>query len=372
MKYIRSGLLFAVSLLVVFSIVCSTVCYATSSEDAGKVHGNSFWSGNGSEKVEIYSINREGFQEFLNEPTIEKLTEKSHGEICNLEIGRYKRSAYRYFTVKEDFLSFACGGDEMKAFLSQNGIDEEISEIAVIDSDSLALVIWVQTSGECVYITVDEANYFEEYEYRLYTNEEFREKFLSKEGRLLFNLKEIKTENHAVLYHNYGEVPFCAVLTAMGAKFEWKNDTQSEVLFRDEMYVLDLEEKSFYKKGEVQNFIRCLDGGKTYIYPLEKELMVDTTVLTVFLAGFFDDYHVTVDSENAVIDILVLPNMPHSDSTTSKEEEEKAATPSPKADSEAKESDVGYLIWILAAFVGGVVTGVLSFSIMIRRKNIKE
>ena len=86
------------------------------------------------------------------------------------------------------------------------------------------------------------------------------------------------TKGNYVNFHEkprYAELPFTAVMKALGANVEQKNENMIEIVFDSKTYVLDTKSVTLVKAGSNNNCIIPAPGSKVYYQIVENELVID-------------------------------------------------------------------------------------------------
>ena len=166
----------------------------------------------------------------------------------------------------------------------------------------MPLTVWLKTSQENVYVTINESVDDKGYVYRFYSQVDFNNKYIPNDGKLIVFEKEIETKNKPKVYHNYADVSLMDVLKAVGAKIETQNETTRTIIFNDTTYTLNISEKSFFKQGEENNnLLTTLVGGSFFVYTEDNELMVDTATLHNVMYEIGLEVFIKVDSQNDTV-----------------------------------------------------------------------
>lgn len=89
--------------------------------------------------------------------------------------------------------------------------------------------------------------------------------------------QDITKGNYVNFYEKprYAALPFTAVMKALGAKVEQKNENMIELVFDSKTYVLDTKSVTLVKAGSNNNCIIPAPGSKVYYQIVENEFVID-------------------------------------------------------------------------------------------------
>jgi len=195
--------------------------------------------------------------------------------------------------VDEPLVRFAGDTVELRAFLSQHGvIVGEIEYVAVLQAPAVPIVVWIQADGESYFIVAEV--YFENIQaiieedlegplesrlvYRFYSRSAFYELIRQREGTLIVNGIDITDEAHIVFHHGFVELPFVAVLEALGADVQWIEDEMISITYAGKEYTLNIGEGSLPGFVEVETGqyhpLFVLGGGFMMFEVLDNELII--------------------------------------------------------------------------------------------------
>lgn len=256
-------------------------------------------------EIRIYQISRDGFNLFLQNPSHNSLLDDSFSSFSYPESGEwYITYNTARFPVQKQLIDFVGNSKEIQKYLNQNGVSGEIENMAVFDAPNVPITLWVKTTAENIYITINQEPEDTGYVYRLYSQKNFNEKYACKDCKLLVKGNKVTSENPPKLYYNYADLPLIAVMEALGAQVNRRSETSTEIVFNDKTYLLNTYERTFYEAGnKTDNLLNKVDGGSTFVYSVGNELMVDNTTLCSVLSDMGEKITVKFDTENKVVAI---------------------------------------------------------------------
>ena len=210
------------------------------------------------------------------------------------------------FIIKQELLGFIGDFSNLEKYLSRHGIVDNIETLAVFEAPNTPITIWVKTSNEKYFITINEKTNDKPYVYRFYTQKEYCEKYGSKRAGLIVKGKRVTSEYQASLYFKHAHIPFITVLQELGAKIDWKTETYAEIEYNLMDYFLDLTVPNFYMSGkENENLLYKIDGSPVCLYAYDKELMVDDITLQYVLQCMGEKVTVKLNENNLTVKVNV-------------------------------------------------------------------
>lgn len=257
-------------------------------------------------EIKIYKISRDNFISFVEKPS-QNFFKNSDFSAFSFSKGEewYITSENTRFLIKKKLIDFLGTRNGVEKYLSQNNVNGGIEDIAVFDAPKFPITVWIKTTAENVYITINEKPEDDMYVYRLYTHYEFCEKYLPKQSKLVVEGKEIATKTLPKIYNNYADIPLIAVVEALGAKVV-RQDNDITIKFNGKTYLLNINEPTLYVSGnQTENLLYKVDGGATFVYSVGNELMIDNTTLYSVLSDMGKKITIKFDKDNLIVDIKV-------------------------------------------------------------------
>ncbi len=253
-------------------------------------------------EFKIYKISRDSFNLFLEDFQHSSLR-KDFEEYKYPDYGEwYITYGVSRFPIRNTLLDFIGNKSNIEKYLSQNGVNTTIEDMAVFEAPYVPLTIWVKTTTGNFYITINEDPDDELYVYRFYTESAYCEKYKCVEGKLIVNGNEMKGISTKI-YNNCAEVPLVTVIEALGGNISFQSDTEVNIYFNGKAYYLDIENKNLFAlKNKGENLLYNVAGGLTFISSIEKELIVDDAVLKCVLYDMGADVIVRADNNMVAID----------------------------------------------------------------------
>ena len=120
--------------------------------------------------------------------------------------------------------------------------------------------------------------------------------------RLIVKDKDITEGNYVMLQEDHAELPFVAILTALGADIQWQSETVAAVTYNGTEYTLDTAKCELLKKGSTVNQLSAAPGAATWGFRTEKkELILDNSRILLFLS----DNGLTIQTDRDAMQITI-------------------------------------------------------------------
>jgi len=181
------------------------------------------------------------FPEYIKiEPLNKKLYIKSFMGFIEF-IVMYFFPEYEIITGDSSFIDFVGDKREIKKFLNENGISDDIEDFCLISSWRAETALWVKT---------DKANYFitfgglTTFEIKLYSQNEFFEEVRPKDGKLIVNGEDITSGSYVKIHSRDADLPLMAIAEALGVGIEWKSETIIITTYGSKNNILDIAKPS--------------------------------------------------------------------------------------------------------------------------------
>lgn len=312
MKKIKSICIILICIFV-FMSGCTADNNADTSSEEIKINTASDYKVVFSEKIEIYTISHKVMNAFLENPYHNILKDNCENSFSYPKDGNdYSPDGCVTYYIDGEFSDFWRNEQKVKEYLKENGINEKIENMAILDAPCIGLVIWIKTESEHLYVTSNEYdndldNPDIKYTYRFYKQTDFNNKFMLKEGKLFVEKKEIATKYVPQLYSDYAYIPLTSVFEGFGAEIVWKSDTKANIIFEGEKYILVLKEvECYHAKDKNIDLLPTIYGGYGYLRYLEKgDIMVSTTYLPYIMDEIGYDVSCDIDRENCTVTISI-------------------------------------------------------------------
>jgi len=120
---------------------------------------------------------------------------------------------------------------------------------------------------------------------------------------LIVNKNDITSGNYVKLNQDYAELPFTAVMKALGAKVVWLNKTTANITYEDSIYILDTTECMLIKVGDNWNFLIPPPGGTRYYQVIEYELILDSVTMRSAFKLMGTNVKININYEEKIINI---------------------------------------------------------------------
>ncbi len=293
---------------VMLASACNSVNYKHKEPDVMLETGSDDISNseaNASEIV-IYKISREVCQAFLSNPSCELLNEKNDNKFP-LQSGEdwYVTANITRFPIQKSLVSFLESRDKIEAYLSQNEWQREIEYVTLLDVPAMPITVWIKTTEDYLFLTVNEEPEDPLYSYRIYSQSEFEQRYAGQSGTLTVNGKAVMTSSAPKIYYDYADIPLLTVLKALGATIEPNNKAELQISFQNKVYYLK-DTKLYNEKDTDANLLYCVDGGATFIYLQNEELMVDSVTANTLLSNMGRAVSINVEFESKNVSITTM------------------------------------------------------------------
>lgn len=252
--------------------------------------------------ITAYELERENLNSFVVNCSIEDL------EKCKKQALRYDKNTGYYFVkeahlfrVDQAMIDFVYDKQEITKYLTENDIDATAEYTALLIVPHTPITLYVKTDDGNFFITINEDIEDDGHVYRLYTQDEFKEKFTLKIGSLTIKEKEstIKTK----VYFKSADIPLVATLKALGAEIT-EDSSRSKITIGNATYYLDLENLNLYaSSNKKQNLLYQINGGRIFVYAENGDIMVDDATLSYILLEMGLYVEVIVDWQTANVSI---------------------------------------------------------------------
>lgn len=121
--------------------------------------------------------------------------------------------------------------------------------------------------------------------------------------KLIVNGKDIAAGNYVRINKEYAELPFTAIMEALGSKIIWLNQTNAIIIFRNESYILDTAQCTLIEAGGNINFLSAPPGGTQYYKTAEKELVLDDSTMNSAFYLMKADIDIKINYNDSIITI---------------------------------------------------------------------
>lgn len=193
-------------------------------------------------EITIYKIKRDVFNCFMKTQLHTILKDNCESENIFPKDGKwfYTMDTTR-IEINDSLISFVANKDNVKEYLSYNGVTDDVDNMAMFDAPNCPITLWLSAGGRSYFVTIgEEETHFPPYVYRFYSGEDYIEKYGCKKGEIYLNGKLIETENIPQVYYKYADVPLLCVLKNLGAELEYAENIVN-IKINGGKYMLDLE-----------------------------------------------------------------------------------------------------------------------------------
>ena len=255
-------------------------------------------------KLVIYSIARDSFDSFLEEPTLNAFNNQKSTEYART----FKKQWHiRYggsrFTIRKELLNFVTDEEKVKDFLSQQVEVDKIQDIIIFEAPNTPVTMCVKSNEDFLFITINERPDDEKYVYKGYSFSCYKKKYGYTNAKLKVEGEYVQCDAMIKMYHEYADVPFVETLTYLGMDIRYEGE---EIVIKadNDTYRLNMQKTKLVKDGDVDYNMLCqLDGGVSIVYYSNKSLMIDTNSLIPILEEMGVIVHINYDKEKELITI---------------------------------------------------------------------
>ena len=203
--------------------------------------------------------------------------------------------------IDNDFINYVGSVENLNAILENNGIQSTIHQSVIIEMQShkqfdIPIIIWLETDiGDC-FITIDESvsqpSFSTEkmvHYYKVYTYEQFMDKFALKDGTLYIN--DVLVEGAMVKFLNKNfYISFTDVMNSIGVTITWNKEKNEAKLYGDGKEVTIKAENyryHFIMDSSIEN--TNLFNSSQYYYIIDGEIVMSKECISQFYE-FFNVY----------------------------------------------------------------------------------
>lgn len=294
--------LFVSILSVVLAVLCTGCVFTMNQVDDYEQESNKEVSFNPSFPLDVYEIEREFLNSFVVHCSIKELEKCEKQELQhNTSAGYYFIKECSAFKVQQSLIDFVGDKNAITNFLAENDIKDKVQYASLFIAPHTPVTLYVKTDNSNFFITINESLEDEGYVYRLYTQDEFKEKFTLKIGSLTIEGKEsdIKTK----VYSKSADIPLLATLKEFGAEVK-EGSRYSKMKIGGKTYYIDLEKPNLYTPlKKKQNLLYQINGGRTFVYAEDGDIMVDDATLNYILYEMGVKVEIIVDWKTANVSI---------------------------------------------------------------------
>lgn len=256
-------------------------------------------------EITIYRIKRDVFNCFMKRQLHTILKDECESKNIYPNDGKwFSTMDITRIEIDDTLISFVSNKDKIKEYLSSNGVNDVVDNMAMFDAPCCPLTLWLSAGGRSYFVTIgEETTHFPPYVYRFYSCEEYIEKYGCKKGEIYLNGKLTETEIDPDVYYKYADVPLLSILSNLGAELEYK-ENKVDIKINGGKYILDLEELSLHNKyNNDKGNLFHIDGGPTFVYRSGNEIMVDTAILNWVLTCMDAKSYIKINGNKIFIDL---------------------------------------------------------------------
>ena len=165
-------------------------------------------------------------------------------------------------------------------------IDDEF----IVDSDTIQWLI--QNMGATIKIDYD-------------THIIYIEKEATNSCQLIVNGTDISADNYVYLHYDdkYADLPFIAIMKALGATVEWKSENTVQISYKENIYFLNIQEPSLVEQSNSINLIAPSMAFMNHCYYrfVDNEALINSNIIYYFFNEI--DISMSIDFDSSVINI---------------------------------------------------------------------
>lgn len=120
---------------------------------------------------------------------------------------------------------------------------------------------------------------------------------------LIVNGKDITSGNYVKLNQNYAELPFTAVMKALGAEVVWRNKTTAEITYDGKNYILKTTDCSLIEVGGTMNVISTPPGAIRHYQVVVDEFVLDNVTMKGAFQLMETNLKINVNYEDRIVNI---------------------------------------------------------------------
>lgn len=284
-------------LVFLFFIIFLIICFTETRTKNEKLESEN-------SKMKIYSITRDSFYSFLEQPTLNAFNnQKSTEYVRTFKKQWYIRRGGSRFTIRKELLNFVTDEEKLKTFLSQQVEVDKIQDIIIFEAPNTPVTVCVKSKEDFWFITINEQPDDEKYIYRGYSFSEYKKKYGFINATLKVEDKYVQCDAKIKMYHEYADVPFVETLVYLGMDVRYEGE-EIVIKANNDTYRLNTQETKLMKNGdEDYNMLYQLDGGVSIVYYSNNSLMIDTNSLITILEEMGVIIHINCDRDNELITI---------------------------------------------------------------------
>lgn len=256
--------------------------------------------------IEILQISRDVFYKFLeNNMGIDLRENASKVYKYSEGGGNYQTSAVTLFKIEKEFVDFVGNKASVQEYLAGKGIKSNVEDILLFDAHHIPLTIFIKTTNEKFFLTINE-NYDDiGFNYRFYGQSEYFEKYKIKNCRLKVNGNDIINSKNIKLYNNYADLPFTLICDALGAKVDWENEIFVKIILNGKTYELDAVNCRLCRKNDGNDLFDLISGDSPYYkYLSGGEFYADSNTVECVLHDMGENVEISFDTKNNIVEII--------------------------------------------------------------------
>lgn len=266
---------------------------------------------NENSQLSVFQMSREGFFDFLSDPSIDYLQEnnfsKSSFSLSKNDVQKIKnevngKEAEAFLVddlyVYEDLIQFVTDGKALRDYLSENKIRKKISEAVIVYTPGLPVGIFVVAENEVYFISINEKasdiQGLKKYTYRLYKSDEYLKMCRS----LIVGLEVIGPDGtkscDVIIHRGQAVMPLLFIMQSLGAEMESSDDIIT-IRYSGKTFELNVRSRKLVDISDGNDCFIIPPGSVGYLQNVEGDILVDISRLN----AFFDKVGVKINLDRS-------------------------------------------------------------------------
>lgn len=220
-----------------------------------------------------------------------------------------------YHPITEDLIEFI--QQQLDGYMIENEISASIEEKCIIYADFpqstyMPLVIWVKTSDNDYFITVNDnvmVSFGDENQYQIYNREQFNDKFGLHNGIFMIDDKEIEFSDVKFEY-KAAYIPLRIFVESLGGEINWDSENRTaNIIFNGEKYLFRVDKLTKFISENRLNQAKITLGTDDWLPGvggswdlgkiIDDRIIIDSTYMDQIALDF--GINLTIDWEKRII-----------------------------------------------------------------------
>ena len=199
------------------------------------------------------------------------------------------------FHLRDEFIAYFTDYSRLEARLSTYGINCKVKDAILVVSDLFSPVIRIVTTENTLFfLAVKDTG--RTYEFTVFTEEEFTKACLQFPATVYVNGEELETHLMPVIYGDYADIPFIALMESLGADIQWPYDDFAAITLGGNTCNVDTYESSLvFEDVPYSTVTEAFDRDNG------DEILIRSDVLRLFLDKFYPGVEICIDPETDAV-----------------------------------------------------------------------